>query len=373
MFSKKLVVSRFSAAATGAALLMLAAPEAGLAQQGGPRVEKVERHVQIVATPGTPVGGAFGAVEAVPAGGHTVQFLSAGYRAMGDTVKGAPYSAESVNETVQTLADGNRIRRSNTATIYRDSEGRTRHEQKFDAIGPWATSGDAPQVVFINDPVSNVHYVLHPNDRTATKITAQVASAEASGNVEISASATANAAGEVKEFRWVSKDVTEVHGAPPPPPPPPGSGAVFTRRLPAPAGPAGPDVMYFAGEAGETKTEQLSKRMIEGVEAVGTRTTMTIPANSVGNELAIEVVSESWFSPELKTLVMSTRKDPRFGETTFRLRNVRLGEPIASLFEVPADYKITDEPNVFLREGPGGKGPDVMMRRRMPAPAGQAK
>jgi hypothetical protein len=108
-------------------------------------------------------------------------------------------------------------------------------------------------------------------------------------------------------------------------------------------------MMYFAGAAGETKTEQLGKRMIEGVEAEGTRTTMTIPANSVGNDLPIEVVSESWFSPELKTVVMSTRKDPRFGETTFRLRNVRLGAPLASLFEVPADYKITAEPHIKTR------------------------
>lgn len=369
MFSQKLFVSRAGVRVSTALLAVFAAPAAGSAQQGARPVEKVERHVQIVGVPGTPAGGAFGAIEAAPAGGHTVQFLSAGYRAMGETVKGSPYSAESVNEAVQTLADGNRIRRSNTATIYRDSEGRTRHEQKFDAIGPWATGGDAPQVVFINDPVANVHYVLHPNDRTATKITAQVASADATGSVEVSASSTANGTAEVREFRWVSKDATEGQGAPPPP----ASGATFTRRLPAPAGVAVPDVMYFAGEAGETKTEQLGKRMIEGVEAVGTRTTLTIPANSVGNELPIEVVSESWFSPELKALVMSTRNDPRFGETTYRLRNVRLGEPLSSMFEVPADYKITEEPNVFLHEGPGGKGPDVMMRRRMAAPGGQAK
>jgi hypothetical protein len=326
----------------------------------------VEREVRILAGPeGAAVGG-FGAVGAMPAGGPTVQFLSAGYRAMGETVKGAPYSAESVNETVQTLADGNRIRRGNTATIYRDSEGRTRHEQKFDAIGPWATSGDAPQVVFINDPVSNVHYVLHPNERTATKITAQTSGGEANGNVDITANSTESGTLEVKEFRWVSKGATELHEAPPPPP-----GAVFNRRIPAPGPGVGPDVLYFAGATGETKTEQLGKRMIEGVEAEGTRTTMTIPANSVGNDLPIEVLAESWFSLELKTVVMSTRKDPRFGETAYRLRNVRLGEPLASLFEVPADYKITDEPNVFLREAGDGKGPDVMMRRRSPVPAGQ--
>lgn len=373
MVFKRFFFSRVGECLAGAAFLALGAPMAGVAQQDAPQFEKVERHVQIVDVPGTPLAGTFGAVEAVPAGGPTVQFLSAGYRAMRDTVKDSPYSAESVNETVQTLADGNRIRRNNTSTIYRDSKGRTRHEQKFDAIGPWATSGDAPQVIFINDPVANVHYVLHPNERTATKITVSSVSGEAKGGLNITTNATGIGAVEVKELRWVSKDATEIHPAPPPPPPPPASGAMFTRRLPAPGGAAGPDVMYYAGAAGEAKTEQLGKRMIEGVEAEGTCTTMTIPANSVGNDLAIEVVSESWFSPALQTVVMSTRKDPRFGETTFRLRNVRLGEPLASLFEVPADYKITEEPTMFLQEAPGGKGPDVMMRRRMPAPAGQAK
>lgn len=369
MISKKLFVSQGSTA-VAAAVLAFAAGGVGFSQQAPGQPQTIKREVRIVtAAEGGAMGG-FATAGAMPDGPHTVQFLSAGYRASGETVKGAPYSAESVNETVQTLADGNHIRRSNTAATYRDSQGRTRYEQKFDAIGPWATSGDAPQVVFINDPVANVHYVLHPNERTATKIVAHVSTSSASSTADSTASAGQNETVEVKELHWASKEGPGLHGEPPPPPP---SGAIFTQALPASAGVPGPDVMYFSGTFGDTKTEQLGKRLIEGVETVGTRTTMTIPANSVGNELPIEVVSESWFSPELKTVVMSTRKDPRFGETTFRLRNVRLGEPLPSLFEVPPDYKITDEPNVFLHEGIEGKGPDVLMRRRMPAPSGQTR
>src|SRR2546423_9278274 len=45
------------------------------------------------------------------------------------TVKGAPYSAEIVIETNQTLADGNRIARRTTGRVYRDSEGRIRREE----------------------------------------------------------------------------------------------------------------------------------------------------------------------------------------------------------------------------------------------------
>src|SRR5215211_672607 len=44
------------------------------------------------------------------------------------TIKGAPFSAEVVNESVQTLADGNRIVRRWTSKMYRNSEGRFRRE-----------------------------------------------------------------------------------------------------------------------------------------------------------------------------------------------------------------------------------------------------
>ena len=47
------------------------------------------------------------------------------------------------------------------------------------------------------------------------------------------------------------------------------------------------------------RTESLGKQNIEGVEAEGTRTTVTIPAGKIGNELPIDIVSERWYSPAL--------------------------------------------------------------------------
>ena len=47
----------------------------------------------------------------------------------GPTVKGAPYSAQAVNEMVQTLADGNRITNTSSSMLYRDSQGRERREE----------------------------------------------------------------------------------------------------------------------------------------------------------------------------------------------------------------------------------------------------
>ena len=73
-----------------------------------------------------------------------VQFIHNEFSFDGKMVKGAPYSADAVTETIQTLGDGNRIVRNSSAKIYRDSAGRTRREQTFKAIGPWAVSGEAP-------------------------------------------------------------------------------------------------------------------------------------------------------------------------------------------------------------------------------------
>src|SRR5438552_9131657 len=45
------------------------------------------------------------------------------------TIKGLPYSAELLSESVQSLADGNRIVQRTTGRVYRDSEGRVRREE----------------------------------------------------------------------------------------------------------------------------------------------------------------------------------------------------------------------------------------------------
>jgi hypothetical protein len=96
--------------------------------------------------------------------------------------------------------------------------------------------------------------------------------------------------------------------------------------------------------------EQLGTQVIEGVVAEGTRSTITIPAGTIGNEQPIKVVSERWTSPELKVLVQSRQLDPRFGETTYRLTNIARAEPSPSLFEVPPDFTLVEPGgDVFFR------------------------
>ena len=99
--------------------------------------------------------------------------------------------------------------------------------------------------------------------------------------------------------------------------------------------------------------EDLGTQTVEGVSAVGTRTTFTIPAGQIGNERAIEIIDERWFSPDLQTTVMTRHSDPRSGETVFRLTSINRPEPEHSLFEVPVGYVVTEqEPTRFRFDRP---------------------
>ena len=88
--------------------------------------------------------------------------------------------------------------------------------------------------------------------------------------------------------------------------------------------------------------------MMEGVTVVGTRTTRVIPTGRVGNDAPIEIVTEVWTSPELKTVLSSKRSDPRMGVDTLQLTNISRSEPDPSLFTVPADFKIVDGPQPII-------------------------
>src|SRR5207245_9357803 len=98
---------------------------------------------------------------------NTLDFVASEFSFDGNVVKSAPYSAEAITEMTQRLADGNRIATKSTATMYRDSEGRTRREEKLGAIGPWSSNTEPAPTVFINDPVSNTNLVLDSRNKIA--------------------------------------------------------------------------------------------------------------------------------------------------------------------------------------------------------------
>jgi hypothetical protein len=265
----------------------------------------------------------------------------------GKIVKNAPYSAESVTETIQTLADGNRIVNKITSQVYRDSEGRTRRDQTLKGFGPIGTGEEPLQTIFINDPVAGVTYTLDTRTHVAHKSVPfqfelsgkpvlqgqrfefkTSPGATATSSVIITSQATAPAAGAPPQ--------TGTRVAPPPP-----DAEEF--RLRAAEGAAS---YVFRTQTDPSRNnevkEQLGKQMIEGVEAEGTRTTITIPVGDIGNERPIEIVSERWYSPELQLVVMSRHSDPRTGETTYKLTNINRAEPMKSLFEVPPGFNVQE-------------------------------
>ena len=67
-----------------------------------------------------------------------------------------------------------------------------------------------------------------------------------------------------------------------------------------------------------------------------------IPAGEMGNRNPIVVSHETWYSPELQVTVYTKHSDPRSGDNTYRLENLKREEPAAALFAVPSDYTVKD-------------------------------
>ncbi len=357
-------------------------------------------------------------VSGIPAqgGDHTFNFVSAEMSFDNKVVKSAPFSGEMVYETIQTLADGNRIVNRSSTVIYRDSEGRTRREQSFNFFGPFGGGNSEHKNIHVFDPVANTSYTLDPQERTARKImsfgrvayppiasssansaeagqrqikvsggvlqgsaikrvppaypaVAKAAKAQGPVQVQITVDESGNVtAAAVTEGHPLLRDAaleaarqwqfkpTELGGKQVK------VNGILTfnftlqekgEELPMKAAPLGDKLQRIKVES---KTESLGKQTIEGVEAEGERIIDTIPAGAIGNERPIEIIRERWFSPELQMVVMTRSVDPRAGETTQRLINVVRSEPDASLFQIPSDYTI--------QEGRPGAGAFEMKKRR---------
>lgn len=245
-------------------------------------------------------------------------------------VQGAPYSATMVNESVQTLADGNRIVQSTTGTIARDSQGRTRQDMPLPTIANMSAA-NAPHMVLLRDPVAQTVYTLNLTDKTAHKMPAMPPPPNGAG-AAVSITATKQVSG----------------------------GAMAVASGIAPALPGLATQVWVDNalpqDASTAKTENLGSQTMEGVMVQGVRTTRTIAAGEVGNDQPINIVTEVWTSPDLKTVVYSKRSDPRIGDQTFQLTNIVRAEPDASLFTVPSDFKVTDGPEsgnvIFYRPKP---------------------
>lgn len=214
-------------------------------------------------------------------------------------IVGAPYSAEGSGQSVQTLVDGTHITRTVPGQkVWRDSQGRTRTER---ALSPPYPNRPAPPVaVEIVDPVAGVYYILDIQNKVAHR--------------------------------------------------------AALRQLPArPAAQAQVRPQSPPAYRPETKSESLGTQTVEGLPAIGSRTTVTTPVDAIGNDRPIVSATESWTSTELRIILLTRSNSPQSGESVWRLTNISRVEPEPGLFRPPLDYQVVDEAgaSITLQYAPG--------------------
>jgi len=221
--------------------------------------------------------------EGMPMGGPV---MMGGPGAMGGefgestTIKGVPLTAVLVTVRETTLVDGNRIHNETQSKVYRDADGRVRREMGVDLATPMAGTAKHKLIV-ITDPVAGTRYFLNPENKTAREA-------------------------PMRGPKHSAED-REAHS-------------------------------HDMGGPGDVTKEQLGTKPVNGFQAEGVRVTRTIAAGAMGNEKAITVVTERWYSPDLQIVVLTTHTDPMMGTVTTKLVGVTQGAPDAALFQVPSDF-----------------------------------
>ncbi len=202
-------------------------------------------------------------------------------------VSGKPFSGTEIRSSVQTLADGTRVEKSDTGLYHRDDKGRARSEGKT--------------IAMIFDPVGGFRYDLNMAMKTYTRIPIN--------------SNTTYSFGVVGNGTFYNSSTTNTNDKA-------GQGTAGVRP------------------SADTKpvTEELPSQTINGVFARGSRVTTTFPKGTFGNDREVKLVSERWSSDDLRVLVKSTTSDPRFGVNSYELTNVVRAPPDPALFQVPAGF-----------------------------------
>jgi len=243
-----------------------------------------------------------------------IELFSAEMAGAGEVVTSAPYTATATTESTQVLADGNRIVNKTSSFVARDSQGRMRRETDLHRIGTMQV--DSPKTVFINDPTTHTQYIFTPGGEATKVVRSQGTWKEGPQIIDLR-----NGKGE----RHVNeKVIVNVQGA--------------------------HERQQSKESSEQVKHEDLGTQTIEGVSAQGKRETVTIPAGQIGNEKPIEIVTETWFSPELHTMVLRKHSDPRLGDSTYRLTDIKRNEPDAALFQPPPGTKVSVEPLLELHK-----------------------
>jgi hypothetical protein len=247
--------------------------------------------------------------------------ITVGQLVVSTPLTGAPYAATEENTKIQTLADGTHIRQTTEAVrMFRDSQGRTRREQLI--CGSRPISDPSAVVVIIRDPVDGVGYILDTHQRIAHRY---------SGDARPSAqSLQKQRATAIPQNGLITESSRVVASS---------AAAAVLSEVQSVAKPNDHQV----------ETESLGTQVIEGLTATGTRTITIIPVDAEGNDQSIRIVMDTWYSPELHTVILRSRDDPRSGQNTLRFKDISVTEPDPALFRPPADYKIVDETSPSVR------------------------
>lgn len=277
-------------------------------------------------------------VQAMPKGSFEIRTIKVDAMIEGPAKKGAPYSADAVTESVQTLADGTRIVNKSSSKVARDSAGRTRREQTIKGLGPWSSGEKSSSMIFITDSEARVSYVLNQETKTATKTSAAMSAKHLAEAEHYAKSIAGGPSAGVKQERTITvdggKNITVIENDSPA-----DAGKMVQRQRMIVVN--GKEKGYSMEKQGATtaNVESLGAKTIEGVMVEGKRTTETVPTGQMGNDRPMVYVNETWTSPELGVIVMSRNVDPILGETTYTLTGIQRSEPDPSLFTVPSDYK----------------------------------
>jgi hypothetical protein len=245
-------------------------------------------------------------------------------------VSGSPFSATEERRTTQTLSDGTVLDTSESTVLYRDNDGRTRTERTV----------QGKTTIMIVDPVAHTNVRLDPSTKAAWKATVGGGYQFATPLPATAPSADKAAAEAADRAKFEAGLVAGMGG----------------RRGGTPAGATTPDVNtkqllddlqkkmaeMQQDAATQPRSEDLGMMHQNGVPAQGTRTTLTIPVGQIGNSREIKVVNERWYSADLQMTVKSINSDPRFGTTTYELKNIQRTNPDASLFQIPPDYTVME-------------------------------
>lgn len=274
-------------------------------------------------------------------------------------VKGIPYSADETIESTHTQKDGVKHVRVGHAKIYRDSEGRLRHELSGFLRGAEGETNEGIVKVIIIDPVARDMYILLPGRHTAEKtvfLSSWAASYVAPPNEP------ANRRPRGTDFRVTTREdlgMRVIDGVA-------SMGTRISRTLPAGIrGNDEPEVTYFEiWRSPEMHTtvmfvnddprngrkeihyhpslQDLGTQMMEGFQAHGTRVTATQPADPERDRPAIDMITEVWRSSELHTFLLRSFTDARIGVRVTRRTHIVREEPALTLFQPPSDYTVEE-------------------------------